>query len=838
MIRRPRASRALAALLVLFLAGILPSWRGAALAQPPNAYSAGEVALALRRLLVVGNVLYVGAHPDDENTAMLSWLARGRLYRAAYLSLTRGDGGQNLIGSERGEQIGLIRTQELLAARRIDGAEQFFTRAIDFGYSKSPEESLSIWGREEVLSDVVRVIRTFRPDVIVTRFPTNGDGGHGHHTASALLAEEAFRAAADPDRFPDQIARDGLAPWAARRLLWNAYRVKPEERAPKLPRLLEVDLGAYNPFLGRSYSEIAAESRSMHKSQGFGSAERRGTLVNYLEPRLGDAPASDPMDGIDTTWRRVPGGEKVIEPLERAVRAFRPDRPADVIPFLVEARRAMASLAPSPWVAAKRKELDETVRTAGGLWIEAIAERFAATPGSELPVSVVALNRSSAPVVLRRIDLPWAAAPFEGTTPLENNRPVKTDFAVRVPEAADETNPYWLDSPPAGGLFRVADPRAIGRPENPPALTARVTLEVSGEPIVFEVPVQHRSTDPVIGERYRPLEVTPKASLHLSAPVLFFANRSGREIGVTVRAGKKEVSGVATLKVPPGWAVSPARPFSLRSEGDEVLLRFTVTPPAGPAVGTARAEATVDGATFSHDLVRIDHAHIPPIALAPAAEARLVREDALVRAKRIGYVMGSGDEVPEALRQLGLEVVLLSDEELATAPLGRYDAIVAGVRAYNTRKRLAAVQSRLLDYVKEGGTFVVQYNTSQDLVVADTGPFPMKLSRDRVTVEEAPVRLLAPDHPLLSAPNRIGPRDFEGWVQERGLYYPGSWDERYEALLAMADPGEKETKGALLAARYGKGTFVYTGLAFFRQLPAGVPGAYRLFANLVSASTR
>ena len=834
MTRRPAALRALAALLVASFSAAPFVERGAALAQPPNAYSSGEVALALRRLLVIGNVLYVGAHPDDENTAMLSWLGRGRLYRAAYLSLTRGDGGQNLIGSERGEQIGLIRTQELLAARRTDGAEQLFTRAIDFGYSKSPEESLSIWGKDEVLADVVRVIRTFRPDVIVTRFPTNGDGGHGHHTASALLAEEAFRAASDPARFPQQIIRDGLAPWAARRLMWNAWRVKPEERDPKLPKLLEVDLGAYNPFLGRSYSEIAAESRSMHKSQGFGSAERRGLLVNYLEPRLGEPAASDLMDGIDTTWRRV-GGEGVIAPLERAVREFRPDRPADVIPLLVEARRRMALLAPSPWVLEKRRDLDDTIRSAGGLWLEAIAARYAATPGSTLPVSVVVLSRSDVPAVLRKIELPWSAAPFEGATALLNNRPVKTDFSVRIPETADETNPYWLDSPSGSGLFRVSDPRNIGRPENPPPM-ARITLELAGEPVSFEVPVQYRSTDPVVGERYRPLEITPKVSLHLGAPVVFFPDRLAREVTVTLRAGQKGASGTASLVVPPGWTASPSQPFTLVSEGDERLLRFTVTPPAGPSAGLLRAEATVDGATFSHDVVRIDYPHIPPIALAPAAEARLVREDTLVRAKRIGYVMGSGDEVPEALRQLGLEVTLLSDEELAASPLERYDAIVAGVRAYNTRRRLASVQPRLLDYVKGGGTYVVQYNTSQDLVVAETGPYPMKLSRDRVTVEEAPVRVLDAGDPLLAGPNRIGPRDFEGWVQERGLYYPGSWDERYRAPLAMADPGEKETKGALVAARYGKGTFVYTGLAFFRQLPAGVPGAYRLFANLVSAS--
>ena len=833
----PRPTRRPGALLPILVlaAGALLS-RGAALAQPPNAYSSGEVALALRRLLVLGNVLYVGAHPDDENTAMLAWLARGRLYRAAYLSMTRGDGGQNLIGPERGEQIGLIRTQELLAARRVDGAEQLFTRAIDFGYSKSPEETLAIWGKEEVLSDVVRAIRSFRPDVIVTRFPTNGDGGHGHHTASALLAEEAFRAAADPARFPEQITRDGLAPWAARRLFWNAWRVKPEERDPKLPKLLEVDLGAYNPLLGRSYSEIAAESRSMHKSQGFGSAERRGALVNHLEPRLGEPAASDPMEGIDTTWKRV-GGEAVVGPLERAVREFRPDRPADVVPLLLEARRRMASLAPSPWVDQKRREIDETIRTVGGFWLEAIASRFAVTPGAELPVSVVVLSRSDVPALLRRIELPWPAKPFEGSEKLLNNRPVKADLVARIPEGTEETNPFWLDAPAGRGLFKIADPRLSCAPVGPVS-AARITLEIGGEPIRFEVPVQYRWTDPVVGERYRPLEIAPKVSLHLAAGVLVFPDRRPREVGVTVRAGRAEVSGSAAVAVPPGWAVSGPQPFSLSREGDERLLRFTVTPPAGSAEGTLRVQATVEGSTFSHDAVRIDYPHVPPIVLVPPAEARLVREDVIVRARRVGYVMGSGDEGPEALRQLGLDVTLLTDEELSAGPLEGYDAIVAGVRAYNTRKKLATSQERLLEYVRGGGTFVVQYNTSQELVTPEPGPYPMKLSRDRVTVEEAPVRFLLTGHPLLLEPNRIGERDFAGWVQERGLYYPGSWDPRYEALLGMADPGEKETTGALLAARYGKGTFVYTGLALFRQLPSGVPGAYRLLANLVSGGRR
>ena len=842
---RPRLTAAVALFLafttaasVATVAAVLGPWTvGTAAAQPPIPNGSGELALALRRLLVVGNVLYVAAHPDDENTAMLSWLARGRLVRAAYLSLTRGDGGQNLIGAERGEEFGVIRTEELLAARRIDGARQYFTRAIDFGYSKSPGETMAIWGHDEVLSDVVRVVRTFRPDVIVTRFPTNGDGGHGQHTASALLAEEAFTAAADPARFPEQITRDGLAPWATRRLFWNVFRVNPDQRDPKLPKLLAVDLGAYNPFLGRSYSEIAAESRSMHKSQGFGSPERRGTLLNYLEPRLGAAASGDLMDGIDTTWNRLPGGAQVIPPLEEAVRRYRPERPAEVIPPLVEALRRVRKLAPSAEVREKEGEILEAIRAAAGLWTEAISAHYAVTPGSEVTVSVVALNRSDAPLTLRRVEASWGAKPAENLGRLESNRPVKAELTVHVPETTDETNPYWLDAAPGRGLFSVADPKMIGRPESRPTATVRFTLEAEGEPLVYEIPVQYRSTDPVMGERYRPLEVVPKVSLHLAGGVAYFADRKPKELLLTLKGGRKGVAGTAGLRVPAGWTVSASQPFSLREEGEEMKLRFTVTPPEGAAAGLLRAEATVEGTTISHDLLRIDYPHLAPIVLTPPAEARLVRQQTTVKARRVGYITGSGDDVPEALRQLGLEVALLSDEDLASGSLGSFDAIVAGVRAYNTRKRLAALQPRLMDYVRNGGTYVVQYNTTQELLPVELGPFPLTLSRDRVTVEEAPVTFLKAD-PVLSSPNRIGPGDFDGWVQERGLYFPGSWDARYEALLSMADPGEKASEGALLVARYGKGTYVYTGLAFFRQLPAGVPGAYRLLANLVSAGKK
>ena len=826
--------RALPAVALALLAAL--SFAAAIAAQPPVPQGAGDLLLSLRKLLVVGNALYVAAHPDDENTAMLAYLSRERLLRTGYLSLTRGDGGQNLIGAERGELVGVIRTHELLAARRVDRAEQLFTRAVDFGYSKSPEETLAIWGREAVLADVVRAYRAFRPDVVIARFPANGDGGHGQHTASAILAEEAFEAAGDPARFADQLTPSGgsLTPWKPRRLFWNAWRVKPEERDPKLPKLLTVDLGTFNPLLGRAYSEIAGESRSNHKSQGFGAPERRGTLVNHLEPLAGEPASNDFLEGIDLSWARVPGSQGLQATLEEAVRSFRPDRPHEVLPLLLKAHAQMAALPADPWVARKRGELVEAIRSAGGLWVEAIASAPTTNPGGEVKVTTVALARSPFPVVLESVELPFSRG--VGPTPslLAPNQPAKLETSIVLPETVEETNPYWLDDRPTRGLFSVADPRWIGLPETPSPLVARFTFSAAGERFVLETPVSYRWTDPVQGERYRSLEILPKLTLHLAAGVSLFPDAKPRPVTVTARAGRKGVSGTVRLVVPQGWTASPPQPVSFAEEGDERTLTFNVMPPAQPSAGTVRAEAEVELRTFSHDVTRIDYPHIPVQTLTPPAEARLVRADVVRRGAAAGYVMGSGDEGPEALRQLGYRVTVLADDDLA-ADLSGYDAIVVGVRAYNTRPRLKALQKRLVDYVEKGGTLVVQYNTSQDLVTEELGPFPLKLSRDRVTVEEAPVTIATPDHPLLLAPNRIGPADFAGWVQERGLYFPGSWDSRYQTPIATNDPGEPAKPGALLFARHGKGAYVYTGLAFFRQLPAGVPGAYRLFANLVSA---
>jgi len=818
-----------AALLIFSFATVSP----AAEIRPP--LDAARLQLALDKLSVVGSALYVAAHPDDENTALLAWLANERKVRTGYLSITRGDGGQNLIGSEKGDLLGVIRTQELLAARRVDGAEQFFTRALDFGYTKNPEETFAIWNHEEVLSDVVWVVRKFQPDVIVTRFPRNGDGGHGQHTASAILAEEAFHAAADPKRFPEQLAH--VSTWQAKRILWNAWRPELEKRTAEMPKLISVDLGAYNTLLGKAYSEIAADSRTMHKSQGFGSAERRGTLPSYYEMIAGSPVDSDLFDGVELTWKRIRGAERFSALVKEAATSFDPARPDAVTPTLIRAHKALNAMLGSPGVDLdyKRAELLETIRSATGLWIEAIAAKPTATPGSSVNVAVTLVNRSS--ISLKLLTVNGESVSVSPQSELKPNIPLKTDLKITVPANAPYSHPYWLQYSPGPGLHRFDDARMIGQPDSPPASEVTAYVEIDGEPLRFTVPVVYRWTDRVKGEQYRRFDVVPPAAANFGERVYYFPSRKPAPINVSVtNLGSTPLQGNARLAVPAGWTVVPkSHPFSFGKQGEVAGLLFEVTGPASQQTGQMSVElGLADGSKISRGIGVIDYAHIPLQQMFPAAAARVVRLDVKTVGKRIGYVMGPGDEVPETLRQLGYSVDLLSDQDLSQHDFSRYDAIVAGVRAYNTRSRLAQAQTSLLEYVKDGGTLVVQYNTSDELVVNPPGPYPFKLSRDRVTVEGAPVFMAEPRSPLLDRPNRITEQDFADWVQERGLYFPAEWDSHYSTVISTNDLGEPARPGSIIATRYGKGTFVYTGISFFRQLPAGVPGAARLFVNLIS----
>ena len=821
---------------------------------PPPQPSAAEIQLALRKLGVAGSVLYVAAHPDDENTNLLAYLSKEMLVRTAYLSLTRGDGGQNLIGAEQGTDLGVIRTQELLAARRLDGAEQFFTRARDFGYSKNPEETLKIWGKDAVLADVVQVIRRFRPDVIVTRFSPEFSDTHGHHTASAQLALEAFHAAADENFHPEQLTAD-VHPWQARRIFWNrsSWSLQPDD---DLSDFLKMDVNAYNPLLGISCGELAADSRSMHKSQGFGVARARGPIVEYFKLLDEAEPSSlfenSALEGLDFSWTRFKSPPTLKRLIARAQHDFVPAAPYKIIPILLQIDQALDAVADAGWRAKKKAESRDLILACAGLFSEATAADFRVVPGTSIEITATALNRSPAKFNLRDVRLSGGEiADLPGAAEVHVAKPlgtVEVKRTLRVSPDLPPSTPYWLASPPEAGVFRVQDATLIGLPEAPSPLRVDFVFEIDGHTLTVPRPITFKWTDPVAGERTRPLEVAPMVSVQPSTAVLMFPRGDARTLTVRLAAGVPAVAGTLRLETPAGWsATPPSLPFKLASKDQATEFAFRVQPPAmngqqSAATGALRVVADVDNLHFSQSVSHIEHAHIPIQTVLGRAEVRLVSLPIERHGTKIGYIPGPGDEVPAALRQIGYEVTLIGDELLANLPAGgsafsRYDAIVIGVRAYNTSEKLRLAQPALMAYVQAGGTVVAQYNTNNRLAPLTTpiGPFPFEVGRERVTDEDAVVEFLLPDHHILNAPNRITERDFAGWIQERGLYFASTWDPRYQAVLSMSDPGESPLSGGILYARHGKGVFIYTGLAFFRQLPAGVPGAFRLFANLLAA---
>lgn len=823
-----RALRCLATALLLLVTPVVSAQR----IRPAGPMDAAEIKLALDKLDVLASALYVAAHPDDENTAMLAWLANGQLAETAYLALTRGSGGQNLIGTEKGDLLGVIRTEELLAARSIDRADQRFTRGIDFGYTKSPDETLSIWDEAEVLSDVVRVIRERRPDVIITRFPSDGGGGHGQHTASAILAERAFELAADPTAFPEQL--ETMRPWQPKRLFWNAWGDAPSD-AP----LVTIDLGEYNPLLGLSYAEIAALSRSMHKSQGFGVSARRGSLENTFLLLEGDAPASnDIFAGIDTSWGRVGQSGFVAALIENARDAYDVDRPDAILPVLLELWDEMERLAARVdddwWVRRKQEDLEQIIASVNGLWIEAIAATPTAAPGSTLPVTVTVIRRAGSSGALVDVDARWVDR-TTAVKPLVENEAAQVQIEIPVSADASPTEPYWLRRENDGRMHRLEDPSLATMPVAPPSLPVEVHLSIDGRDMTWTVPVLYRWTDPVHGESYRELEIVPPVTLSFRPALLAFPTHESRRATVVIEPAQ-DVRGTLRFETPAGWSVTAETSEMELTSGERREIPVTITPPPESSSVPIVARFDVEnGRSWSLSRESIDYDHIPKQSVYVPAAIQAVHGDITIRGSRVGYVMGSGDEVPDAIRQMGYEVTELGPEELTPQNLSQFDAVVFGIRAFNTIETLAARMDPVLEYVKGGGVVVVQYNTQgrrEETIVP--GPWPFSISRDRVTVESAPVELIDPEHPLLTRPNSITLSDFEGWTQERGLYFPGQWDERWQPVLAMADPGEEPTRGGLLYTEYGDGVFIYTGLSFFRQLPAGVAGAYRLFANLVS----
>ena len=812
-----------------------------------------KIRLALDELNNLGSVMMIAAHPDDENTALLAYLARGRHVRTAYLSLTRGEGGQNLVGENQNEELGIIRTQELLAARRIDGAEQYFTRAIDFGFTKTAEETFTKWPRDKVLGDVVWAIRRFRPDVIILRFTGTPRDGHGQHQASAILGKEAFSAAADPARFPEQLKY--VQAWQAQRLMNNpaAFTDQQQRENDQLPERLELDLGAYSPELGYSFNEIAGMSRSQHRSQAMGTAERKGLLTNYLVTLSGDKARKDIFEGVNITWSRLQGGAAVSAVLEQAAREFVPAHPETLLPLLAKARQLAASIAAqtkSPIAARKLTDLEETIALCGGVWLDAQADKYEITPGGNLKVTLTALSRSPLNAQMageKLTGMPGLPSVVIYPGPLVPNKPFQYSVTVKVPPSQSYTQPYWLDHPRDGSLYSVPDAEQIGNPENAPVLSAEFRMKVGGAEIALTRPVVHRYVDRVYGELLRPLAIVPPVGIDFDGTALVFPDTKSRRIEIPVKANTGKASGDLHLDLPSGWNVAPAsQHFELSGADEQTTVAFELTPPSADSQGVARAVATVGDRRVSSDTRVINYPHFPAQTLFPPAELKLVRADIRTLARTVGYIEGAGDEVPAALRQMGCDVTFLSAADLLHGDLSRFDAIVTGVRAFNTRPDLRANYQRLFKYVENGGTLVVQYNTPEggpnntaleSPLLAHIGPYPIKTGRERVTVEEAPVTFPNPQLPLLHKPNEITQRDFDGWIQERGLNFASEWDPKYQSVLESHDPGEKNPlPGGELYTRYGKGAYVFSSYDWFRELPAGVPGAYRLFANMLSAA--
>jgi LmbE family N-acetylglucosaminyl deacetylase len=829
-----RCRRAAIVVALLAVAGTANSADAPPLLSPEQ-MNGGEIQLALQKLNVIGRVLYIAAHPDDENTNLMALWANGSLYETAYLSITRGDGGQNLIGPELGERLGVIRTEELLDARRIDHGKQFFSRAIDFGFSKTAEETIRIWDHDKILSDVVWVVRKFRPDVIVTRFSPEDQLTHGHHTASAILAREAFSAAGDPNRFPEQLAF--VKPWRPTRLVWNTSPFFFSNRnLPFDPTGLTVlEAGGYNPLLGKAYTEIAAASLSMHKSQGVGSPPRRGARKEYFKLLEGQPMMSSLFEGIDTSWARVAHSESIATKIHQIISQFHPADPAASVPELLKLRQAMSGIKDGSWVPEKKAELDEIITACLGLHVEASTVNEAVTPGQTATIKLEAINRCNIPVTLQEIRFPLSNDSMKIDATLLSNELVTKDLSCKIPENTPYSQPYWLRKPGTLGAFAVDDQTLVGLPENPPDLPVEIVLQVKGQELRYVVDTKYRMVDPVAGELRRPIVIEPPVFAKIADSVLVFATNQPKSVPVHLTAATGPVKGELKLAVPQGWGVEPASlPIDLKGANAETVAIFTVKPPDQNSEGNLRAVVSINGRDYSFERVRISYPHIGVNTLMPPAEARLVRADIREKGDRIGYIPGAGDDVPESLQQIGYSVKILSQSDITAKNLAQFSAVVLGIRAYNTQERVANWLAELLAYVKAGGVAIAQYNTLAELKTEQLGPYPLEISRDRVTDENAEVRILAPDHPLMTTPNKITSKDFEGWVQERGLYFPKKWDSAWTQILSCNDPKEKPLDGGLLVAKFGKGFFVYTSYSWFRQLPAGVPGAYRLFANMLS----
>lgn len=810
------------------------------LAQQPAKPSSVALYNQIQKLNFLGSVLYIAAHPDDENTRLISWLSNDKKAQTAYLSLTRGDGGQNLIGSELRELLGVIRTQELIEARKIDGGMQFFSRANDFGYSKNPDETLDIWNKEEVLSDVVWAIRKFQPDVIINRFDHRSPGTtHGHHTSSAMLSFEAFDKVNDATVFPNQLKY--VSTWQPKRLFFNTswwfYGSREKFENADKTNLAEINTGTYYTTLGKSNQEIAALSRSRHQSQGFGSTGSRGDDNEYLEFLKGEklTDKNNIFEGINTTWSRIEGGKTIGDILTNVEKNFDFKNPSASIPELIKAYNLIQNLKDTHWKIIKTVEIKKIIAGCAGLFLEAVSDVQEATPNSTIKVKLEAINRSAIKMNWNTIQTVPNVMITQEVSPLENNKGVAKTIELLLPENTKYTYPYWLQEPGTIGMYRVDSQENIGIPDVLREIKVTFLIDINGTTIPFERNVVYKYNDDVKGEVYQPLDIVPIVTSKLNEKVYIFNSNRSKTVTVKAKAGKNAISGTIKLSLPEDWSVSPAEiPFIINKKGGEVLAVFKVSPSKEASEVDIKSIVTVNNQVFDKEKIDIDYPHIFKQMVLQPATAKGIRLKIKTKNEKIAYIMGAGDEIPKSLEQMGYSVVIIKPEHISTELLAPYDVVMTGIRAYNTVNALATKQKILLDFVKNGKTMIVQYNTLGDFVTDNFSPYKLKISRDRVTDENAEVRFLAPDHQVLNYPNKITTDDFKGWTQEQGLYYPSEWDAAFTPILSSNDKGETPKDGALLVAKYGKGNYIYTGLSFFRELPVGVSGAFRLMANLIA----
>jgi LmbE family N-acetylglucosaminyl deacetylase len=812
-------------------------------AQQVRPSRSSEIYRELKTLKQLPKVLYLAAHPDDENTGLLSWLINDQNVETGYLSLTRGDGGQNLLGTEQGAALGLIRTHELLEARKLDGAQQFFTRAIDFGFSKNTTDTFKQWDENSIIADVVWVIRKFRPDVIICRFPPTAAAGHGQHAASAVVAEKAFKLAGDKKAFPDQMKYVNV--WQPKRVLWNTFRFGAVNTTAE--DQLKITVGQYDAQLGMGYGELAGLSRSLHKSQGAGTQSVAGIKTEYFSHVAGESAKTTLFDGVTKTWTSQ-GNADIDQSLDKIISTFNFNEPDQSLPALLALRKKIVMLKDSDLKKDKLKSLDQIILSCAGFMGEVVTDQAEAVAGEDHNFRLNLISRATDPVVLENVQ--WLNQSESFNRKLSKDSLITIQHEIQIPADAALTEPYWLaKSPTNAATFSVPNDTLVGLPEAGSPLNVLLSLKIGSEKFQVKLPLSFKKLDPVRGDVVEALRIVPALELKFTQPLYLVKENEDLNLSLNfkVNSNKQFNNGKVNLMFN-GERLGGGDLKSIN--GKDLTLDYVIPKTKLASIKSNQlqldANFIANGITYNKKQVLIQYPHLPSLQYFTPATVAVMKGDIQAKVKKVGYVQGAGDFIPEFLRIAGIQVDVLKDEDFYgnidesgeksnQNKLSQYDAIVLGVRANNTEKKLGRWMPFLWYYVKTGGNLVMQYNTNQDTTVDQLGMYNFNIANKRVTEENAEVKFLNPNHKLLSFPNKITANDFNGWVQERGAYFSDKWDAAYEPLFEMRDTNEASLQGSTLYAKYGKGNFIYTPLAFFRQLPAGNVGAARLFLNFLSA---